>query len=238
MAVFVFLVSCAEGASGTPGETGGGGAGSGGGVATPEGCSDTRPCAPGKGCHNGACAAGCNTDEDCGSGEYCALEAGQFCQPVSPPSCPDTPCSDAQVCIEGLCGTQTGMACGANPFSPADGCPADHACLSQVHVDGFLVEEAQCYGLPSCAPGATCPVGSMGARCSEGVIDGKDPMCLPSSCLSSSDCPGSFSCVRRAMTDAFGRCSDGAVGSLCATTADCVGSSCVTVTAGLLGVCQ
>lgn len=229
--------ACAEGVPLEPSGDGG----SGGEAATGptvEACSPSDPCKPGHACHNGACAKGCNTDGDCEDGEYCAMEAGQVCQPLEIPSCPEVACTDTQACVNGMCGTQTGTPCGASPFSEADGCPDDQLCLGQVFVNGTMVEQNQCYTFPSCGPDLTCPVGSRGALCTLGVFPDKDAFCVPGMCLGVEHCPESFACVRPNTMTLTGACSDGAIGSLCATTADCNASSCVIEVPGLLGTCR
>lgn len=234
------LLAAAGCAQGT--EIGGDGEGGTGGEAvepaTPPGCSVNAPCAPGKICHNGACAKGCNGDVDCDAGEFCSFSAGQICQPVEAPTCPETACTDTQVCLEGLCGTQTGQPCAINPFTLNDGCPPDQLCLDQIRVDGTYVEAKQCYTVPPCGPDNTCAVGSQGATCSFGLVEEKHPLCIPGGCLSSLDCPADFACLRRSTTDAYGHCSDGSAGSVCMTTADCQAGTCLIEQAGFFGTCQ
>jgi hypothetical protein len=202
-------------------------------------CSGSMPCPPGSICHNGACAAGCNVDADCAADQVCALEAGQICQPRELPSCPaEAACTDTQVCVDGLCGVQTGAACGPNPFGTGDGCPDDQICLTQAGVDGTIIDTRQCYALPGCSPQHTCPIGPSGAVCSAGIMADKLALCLPGLCLGPEHCPDGFvGCVRASATDTFGHCTDGAAGSLCKTTADCGTGTCTTDMPGLLGRC-
>jgi hypothetical protein len=82
-----------------------------------------------------------------------------------------------------------------------------------------------------------CAVGSSGALCTAGIFSDKDAFCVPGMCLGVEHCPAGFACVYASQSET-GACSDGAPGSLCATTADCAGSACVIETPGLLGVCQ
>ncbi len=239
--LLTLLLACAQGNDAGTGGAALGGEGPGGGGSTPQavGCSANDPCPPGRTCHNGACAKGCNGDADCEEDvEYCALALGQICQPREAPACPAVACADTQSCVNGLCGTQTGTPCGPNPFSDADGCPADEICLDQVSVDGFLVSAKQCYTFPACSPDYTCPVGVGGAICSFGVFPDKQAFCLPGMCLGDENCPAAFHCVRKGAGEAAGHCTDGAQGSLCLNTSDCAGSPCVIATPGQLGTCQ
>ena len=226
------MESAGEEQSGTEGAAGAGG------VPTAAPCSSTMPCAPGSICHNGACATGCNADADCGADEFCALGGGQICQPRELPACPsEVSCADTQVCVDGLCGVQTGMGCGPNPFGEGDGCPEEQICLAQARVDGTVIDTRQCYALPACSPELTCPIGSSGAVCSAGIMADKDALCLPGLCLGPEHCPEGFGCVRASDAETFGRCTDGSGGSLCKTTSDCKAGTCITETPGLLGRC-
>lgn len=203
-----------------------------------EGCTETIACKPGTTCHNGACAKGCNRDEDCEANDYCAIESGQVCQPKAPSSCPDASCANTQACLDGLCGTQLNQPCGPSPFTMADGCPPNAVCLSQVGVDGTIVDISQCYTFPSCGADGACPVGEHGALCTAGLIGDKDPVCLPGACLGKENCPNDAQCVRLASSLVYGRCTSGAANSLCATGADCASSMCVIQTPGLYGTCK
>jgi hypothetical protein len=146
-------------------------------------------------------------------------------------------CADTQVCVDGLCGVQTGTPCGPSPFGNGDGCPEDQMCLTQALVDGTLIDDRQCYALPACSPELSCAVGSRGALCSAGIMADKAAICMPGICLGSEHCPTGFGCARASDGDIVGRCTDGATGSLCKTTADCDDASCTTPTPGLLGHC-
>src|SRR5580692_2580284 len=193
-AVVLGLAGCATAAT----NGGSGGAGGGDGGPPPphyDACSTDMPCAPGKTCVDGLCAAGCNSDADCGAGEYCALSGGQVCQSTTLIACPATPCAPTQVCVGGICGTEpTGNGCGESPFG-TDGCMANALCLGNIVVDGMLQTMSICYELPPCSSAHPCTVGGAGALCSMGVIMNKDSMCIPGACATNQDCPPSWTCI-------------------------------------------
>ncbi len=236
-ALVLAFAGCATAAT-TGGSSGGGG---GDAAAAPmyDACSAGMPCAPGKTCVNGLCASGCNSDSDCGAGQYCALSAGQVCTDVTEVACPATPCAATQVCVGGLCGTEpTGMQCGASPFG-GDGCMNNALCLGNIVVDGKLQTSSICYELPTCSPTHPCTPGGAGALCSTGVIMGKDGLCIPGGCATDQDCPASWTCVPPVGMMGYGECTDGASGQPCGSASDCkAGLTCYIPVQNMLGTCK
>jgi hypothetical protein len=235
--------STGTGAAGTGG-AGTGGAGTGAGPAVIP-CSTHQPCAAGTTCVNGACTAGCNTDADCMSGQYCALTNGQICVDVTNTACPATPCAPTQVCVEGLCGTiPTGNPCGQGLFG-GDGCAMNELCLTDVVVDGTLQTMPTCYTLPPCDMGHPCTPGGMGALCSQGVIMNnmsKSPLCIPGGCETDADCPAKWKCIpgpAMGLYGQIGQCTNGEKGEPCDATSDCkAGLMCYVPIMSQLGTCK
>jgi hypothetical protein len=219
------------------GDTGGAGTG---GVVSPEiPCSPGMPCNPGKTCVNGVCADGCNTDANCGTGQYCDL-THQVCLDDSLTACPAMPCAATQVCVEGLCGTQpSSQQCGPGLFG-CDGCMNNELCLQNVVVDGKLQSTPACYVLPTCSTSHPCTVGGMGAICSTGLITGKDDFCIPGGCATDANCPASWTCIPPVSTSmGYGQCTDGASGMPCGNQSDCkAGLTCHIPVQDMFGTCE
>ena len=95
-----------------------------------------------------------------------------------------------------------------------------------------------CYTFPPCPPSYECPVGPYGSLCSFGVLEDKDPMCVPGMCLSEANCPEGWICVKGDDTANHGYCTDGRAGASCYAGPDCQSGVCESVASGYVGNCH
>lgn len=193
-------------------------------------CNNASPCPDGQFCYNGICAIGCNSDGDCADNQYCATDEDRLCHNKEVTTCPEVPCVDGQICVNGYCSTPP-PATECEPFAPEDGCDKNALCLE--------VEEGKpkCYTFPYCPADGDCPVGIEGAVCNDGLIAGKDKICLVSACLDASHCPADFKCLKFE-GDPLGYCSSGATGEPCNGDADCLSNACEVPFPGFPGFCS
>jgi hypothetical protein len=154
------------------------------GIASPEGerysafefpCVRDSQCGPGK-CTDGQCYYGCQSDEQCGSGDRCSVESGlRICLPDPNPvvQCTRTAqCDDGAVCLNGTCrqsctGTEqctNGLDRCAVGICQPDRRPLAECVLSSECRSGFVCLDGSCV--------AECPPGSDGEVCLAGPIGG------------------------------------------------------------------
>lgn len=193
-------------------------------------CSAANACPDGQFCFNGLCALGCQSDGDCADNQYCGTEDDKLCHNKEVSTCPDVACAEGQMCVDGFCSTPpSDEVCMEG--APVDGCEANALC--------FEADEsgAKCYTFPYCAQDGTCPVGTQGAVCNDGIIPEKDKICLVGLCTAAEHCPAEWFCVEFEANSVLGYCSNGGVGSVCSSAAECLSGNCQMAFPGLPGVC-
>lgn len=230
----------------TGGGSGGGGgdmsghndAGAGGGNAIELWCSASRACPSGQFCFNGLCAIGCQSNANCASDQYCATDGDMLCHNKVVPTCTVAgDCGEQQVCTSGFCSTPP-PATQCNPDnvpSGNDGCDARSVCIDS---SDTAMEDPQCHTFPACAADKTCPTGTQGAVCNDGLIPNKDKICLIGLCRDVGNCPANWACVKGVSTDVLGFCSSRGFGAPCSGAADCISGNCSQPVPGFLGWCQ
>ncbi|HEY8380113.1 MAG TPA: hypothetical protein VIK91_26665, partial [Nannocystis sp.] len=171
-------------------------------------CDNKHPCPDGQFCFNGICEIGCNSDNDCAENQYCATDDDRLCHNKTVTTCPEVPCAETQVCVNGFCSTPPPEK-ECEPFSPDDGCEKNAVCAE--------IEEGEpkCYTFPYCAQDDTCPVGTQGAVCNVDLLPNKDKICLVGLCTAASHCPKDWKCVKFEVNGVIGYCSSGAPGNEC-----------------------
>jgi hypothetical protein len=121
-----------------------------------------------------------------------------------------------------------------DPFDPLDTrCTGTELCIEDVGPDDEF--RTRCIEMPACGPAGECPPGVAGAVCNEGLLPGKERICLASFCLVETDCPQGFRCLDT--TQVLGLCSSGGFGSPCITNPDCTSGRCITFIPGEVGFC-
>lgn len=183
-------------------------------------CSASKACPDGQFCFNGVCAIGCLSDKDCADNQFCATDDDMLCHNKQVPTCPDTPCVEGQVCVNGFCSTPPpDTQC--DPTTLPDGCESNALCIE--HEEG----KAECYTFPYCSQDGTCPVGTEGAVCNDGLAQGKDKICLIGLCTADTHCPADWNCVKFEANGVIGYCSNGGFGELCDSNDQCVSGVCM-----------
>jgi hypothetical protein len=107
----------------------------------------------------------CKVDSNCPANEVC--KQGKCTKTVKKTSCPDVPCKDGKVCINGVCG----------PCSKNDQCKKGNYCK-----DGKCKPTGN-----QCSPDKDCPIGE---KCLNGYCvkdSGPVPICSGDSCKSPCD---------------------------------------------------
>lgn len=174
-------------------------------------CVSTDPCDgvtcnAGKVCSEGTCVS---TDPcagvSCGAGEVC--QQGMC---VSNDPCATVTCNSGQVCENGTCVVRSCVPNG----TAQDGCATNQICGYDAN------DNPVCYELPPCDAQGECDPGVFGAVCSSEFISGKDPQCIPETCVDDTHCPASQYCYREAGFPA-GFCETGEFGSFCNTNSQC-----------------
>lgn len=132
-------------------------------------CARDNQCGPGK-CLDGECYYGCNSDEQCGSGDRCAVESGtRICwpDPNPPVSCTrSAQCDDGFACLNGSCRqscTETEQCNNLLDRCASGVCVPDRRPLSE------------CVLNSECADGFVCLDGACVAAC---PAPAKDDVCL------------------------------------------------------------
>lgn len=194
-------------------------------------CSAANPCPDGQFCFNGLCALGCNSDGDCAADQYCDTEGDRLCHNKTVSTCPEVPCAEGQACVNGFCSTEVDQQCQQMP-NGEDGCASDALCIEEPDQP----EAYKCYTFPACAADDTCPVGTEGAVCNDGLLTNKDKICLIGMCTGVEHCPADWTCVKF-QGEVIGLCSSGALGYPCGGPADCDSGNCVQPLPGVPGVC-
>lgn len=230
----------AGGGTGTGGGSGGGTANTGGGgnEVIELWCSSSRPCPSGQFCFNGLCALGCQSNGDCRSDQYCDTEGDRLCHNVTVPTCAVAgDCAEQQICTAGFCSTPPPQTqCDPDQVpSGNDGCDSRSVCFDE---GSSSMPAPKCHTFPACAADKTCPTGTSGAVCNDGLIPNKDKICLIGLCRVVDHCPADWACVRGVSTDVLGLCSPKTSGSPCSSAADCLSGSCYQPVPGFLGFCQ
>lgn len=229
------------GDGGTGGGTGGGGGGSGGGgggSAQLIGCSTASPCPSGQFCFNGLCALGCTSNGDCAADQYCDTEFDHLCHNKTVQTCSGgSDCFTTQECVSGFCSTPP-PATQCDPDQVAsgnDGCDSKSVCLDSQDTSA---QDPKCHSFPPCAQDKTCPTGTQGAVCNDGLLPNKALICLVGLCRTTSNCPANWACWKFTATDVLGVCSNKGLGAPCTTGADCLSGNCTVAFPGFPGVCQ
>lgn len=125
-------------------------------------CARDNQCGPGK-CLDGDCYYGCNSDEQCGSGDRCAVESGtRMCwpDPNPPVACTrSAQCDDGYACLNGSC---------------------RQSCTETEQCDNLLDRCASGVCVPDRRPLSECVLNS---ECSEGLV------CLDGACVAACPAP-------------------------------------------------
>lgn len=129
-------------------------------------CTRDNQCGPGK-CVDGSCYYGCQSDEQCGSGDRCSQESGaRVCQPDPNPPVACTrsaQCSDGFVCLNGGCRQE---------------CSSTDQCTNLLDRcgSGVCVPDrrpiAECVLNSECATGEVCLDGACVGACPDGADAG------------------------------------------------------------------
>jgi hypothetical protein len=136
-------------------------------------------------------------------------------------------CPDELVCIAGACTPPGGALCSPDALPFQDGCASDESCFEDPTTSGGEDVVFRCYALPPCPDDAPCPVTEFGAVCNDGLVAGKERVCLLGMCTDSANhCPNEWKCIADAPGN-LGQCSDGRFGMPCALDADCNSGSCL-----------
>lgn len=202
----------------------------GGGEFSP--CGADSPCPDGQFCWNGICALGCNSDGDCASNQYCDTEFDRLCHNKEVATCPETPCEEGQSCVNGFCSAGATESCMAMP-NGEDGCAKNELCIAEPDNQ----ESTKCYSFPACAADGTCPIGTTGAVCNNGLLPSKSQICLIGACQTAEHCPAGDKCILFS-GQPVGACSSGAFGDLCNAPADCMSNNCFIGFPGQPGFCM
>lgn len=233
----------------------------------------TTPCTDGDECRSGMCLegsgfcwGGCETNEDCGSGNHCMqftfnIGNGQTapfngCVPgcLSDLDCRDL--GDSSVCGLGIIDDQLVGVCTLRdgPANPGDFCTANEQCGTGVCFTNGTSTSAATAGFCSgpCEVDADC---SENTACRETAlrIGGTDvapiystlDMCWGGSCTSHADCPASWACgtdLDPQDTERYRLSCSPQVGTLeggaaCTSNADCRGGACVQFTGAASSIC-
>ncbi|HCF58610.1 MAG TPA: hypothetical protein DFS52_11545 [Myxococcales bacterium] len=204
-----------------------------GGYSASKPCGDANKCPTGQFCYNGLCALGCNSNGDCAADQYCDTEWSRLCQNKVVKSCPDTPCPEAQTCVQSLCTAKEQPKQTCNPDSFNDGCAENAFCIEEDEN-----QDPQCMTFSACGEDGTCPAGLFGALCNENLITNKARVCLPGLCKEAGNCPANWVCVKMTSTDPVGFCSNGGLSSMCTKPEECVSPFiCQQPMPGMAGVC-
>ncbi len=189
-------------------------------------CSTNAECGTLAICFNGQCAGTCRSDAECPSAQYCDTSWGQ-CHPRAVATCSPGSCLTSQTCRSGLCTAKDlpRQSCDTS----ADTCGFDRLCSSDS--GGFA-----CQSMPACSPDGSCPRGSRGAVCNEGLEPSKGRVCLIGTCSSGLDCVLGLTCARSGGAS-LGFCTTGEKGDVCFAGSDCRSSSCQTIFPGTPGMC-
>jgi hypothetical protein len=106
-----------------------------------------------------------------------------------------------------------------DPKRVADG--QDNCDKYAICLDPNDENKPKCYSFPACPEVGSCPTGTEGAVCNDGIIPNKARMCLTGLCKSSLNCPSAWSCVRFASNAVVGVCSNGSNFTPCNSAVDC-----------------
>jgi hypothetical protein len=149
-------------------------------VCTP--CSGDSDCAWQQSCVNGQCLAGCQTDEDCGTGNWCSpsqsgansckpfQQEGDWCGGFTPvwgqaKCAPELICTDVPVFVADASGTcrkpcEVNGDCGESQYCSISGvCRDDGSCYASDEDCGTAGNDyphIECVGYPVCADAGTC----------------------------------------------------------------------------------
>ncbi|MCY0993757.1 hypothetical protein OV203_41855 [Nannocystis sp. ILAH1] len=194
-------------------------------------CSAANACPDGQFCWNGICAIGCTSDGDCAENQFCATDTDMLCHNKEVTTCPEVPCAEGQVCKSGFCSTPPPPTqCTPSPVD--DGCESNAVCFQESE------DKASCYTLPYCSQDDTCPTGTEGAVCNNGLLPDKDKICLIGLCTEVANCPADWKCVKDQPNAVVGYCSDGGTFAPCSTNEDCASNVCDLPFPGQSGFCQ
>ncbi len=217
------------------GAGGGGGSGGGAGFAP---CSSSNPCPSGQFCFNGLCALGCNANSDCAADQYCDTEFDRLCHNKTVQTCSgNASCLSSQVCVSGFCSTPP-PATQCDPDQVAtgnDGCNAQSICLD---TEDTSDKDPKCHSFPPCAQDKTCPTGTQGAVCNDGLIPNKAYICLVGLCRDVANCPANWACVKPNPNNVLGWCSNKGPGAPCTGPSECLSGICNMPFVGQLGFCS
>ncbi len=198
-------------------------------------CSATKACPSGEFCFNGICAYGCTADGNCASNQYCDTAFTKTCQnKAAPPGCTkDGDCATNQVCVSGLCSVVPAETPACTPPAGAnDGCDAKSVCLA-----GRQGRANSCLTFPACGQDGSCPIGTTGAVCNDGYLQGKGRFCIPAMCKDAKNCPSASSCVPVATGAPLGQCSTGGTGQACDAMHACLAGLTCQSAPGFAGAC-
>ncbi|WP_373045497.1 hypothetical protein [Vulgatibacter sp.] len=110
---------------------------------------------------------------------------------------------------------EAGRSCTPSPLLDDD-CGGTSLCVP----DADDPAVGTCAQMRACDPDGSCPVGSEGAVCSEGIVEREEAICLRGLCSASSDCPSGF--VYDSLSGVVGVCTEsGEVDAPCESQADC-----------------
>lgn len=227
------------GSGGGSGSTGGGsssGGGTGGGSGIALGCSASMACPSGQFCFNGVCAYGCQTNGNCAADQFCDTETDHLCHNKTVQSCSGAgSCLSTQECVSGFCSTPPpATQCDPNQVSSGnDGCDTKSICFAPQEQGA----SPKCHTFPACAQDKTCPVGTSGAVCNDGLIPNKARICLVGVCKTVEHCPASWACVKFTATDVLGLCSNKMTGAPCTKPSECLSNNCSIPAPGFPGFC-
>jgi hypothetical protein len=136
-------------------------------------------------------------------------------------------CPNELVCIAGACTPPGGALCSPDALPFQDGCASDELCFEDPSTSNEEEFVFRCFALPPCPAEEPCPITELGAVCNDGLVAGKDRVCLLGMCTDSeSHCPNEWKCIADAPGN-LGQCSDGTFGMPCALDADCNSGNCL-----------